>query len=191
MNKRIIGSIFGKRSISYFSILKGTAGRNRQVFLCGLTVLLVHFLALNVYAGKSEGPEGASSKDEVTEILQYDFSNLSALSVEKLEDLLREVEAAIPQAGLTAQKIQKDLYDARTDARTHPSVLELRSKIDELKKKIEETINNLPEVKAKADASMAKKQEMLELMQLRTKLLGILSQKERSAKGAVSVKVDS
>ena len=178
MNKRVSGSVSGQQTVLSF-LSRVTDSASLAGALC-ISILL----ASTALAAEPTSELSPSSDERITEILQYDASDLSALSVGELRDLASEVEAAIPQAGVAAQEMQKQVFISRREALSDPAVLELQAQIGELKRKIEQTIDGLPDVKAKTEIAELKKGQMLDLMQFRTKVLATISQKERGVESA-------
>lgn len=97
----------------------------------------------------------------------------------ELKELLAQSETSLPAMGKASTEKNNELRDARIAAdREAPEIRALYKQIEELQGKIAAVTDTLPGVKEKLDAYNASQSALFEEMQFRTKLMGLIRQRE-------------
>lgn len=102
--------------------------------------------------------------------------DLSALSVDKLKEKLADIESRIEQASKDIVEMKKEALAMRQRARqTNENVRAIIVEIESLKKKIETTLDEVPEIKARRDGVETSKNSLVALGKARQKILKLIA----------------
>lgn len=102
-------------------------------------------------------------------------------TLDELKELLAQSEASLPTMGKASSEKNNELREARIAAnREAPEIRALYKQIEELQGKIAAVTDTLPGVKEKLDAYTASQSALFEEMQFRTKLMGLIRQRENA-----------
>ena len=108
-----------------------------------------------------------------------------SLELEKLRELLKQTEEALPNMAKDSTQRNDELREARISAsREAPEIQALYKEIEALQIKISAVTDTLPGVREKLDAYNEAQSALFEEMQFRTKLLGLIRLKEKAVSPA-------
>ena len=111
----------------------------------------------------------------------HDQEDLNKLSIAELREKAKAIEAGIPEIAKEAQELAGQLRELRIAAQQNEAVLAVRAEMAELQRKLEKVIDELPDVKAKAEEVAKAKTKLFEEMQLRTRVFGLIAAAEKKA----------
>ena len=142
------------------------------------------------FAQESTGAPAAATANEPAPTSPFLEANQKAAaradgikdqSLEEWKALLKQTEEALPALGQAATARNNELREARIAAdREAPEIKALYKQIEELQGRIAAVTDTLPGVKEKLDAYSQAQSALFEEMQFRTKLMGLIRQRENA-----------
>lgn len=110
------------------------------------------------------------------------LDGLKDLELVELNKLLKQTNESLPALGKSSSELSAELREARNKAdREAEEVRALYKQIAEIQAQIAAVTDTLPGVREKLDAYNAAQATLFEEMQFRTKLMGLIRQKEQAA----------
>lgn len=123
----------------------------------------------------------SNSPDATTNSLDVRVAALAKLSLDELRAAFDSAEKKLPEIAVEVQAKEDALRELRIASQQHESILAIRKEIAALQQKIETTLDELPDVKAKREEADKVRQTLSDEMQFRTTLMRLIGAKEREA----------
>lgn len=115
------------------------------------------------------------------------MESLQELELDELKGMLKQLNDSLPALGKKSSELSAELREARNKAdREAEEVRALYKQIAEIQAQIAAVTDTLPGVREKLEAYNAAQATMFGEMQFRTKLMGLIRQKEQTGAATVS-----
>ncbi|MBU1692930.1 MAG: hypothetical protein KKC51_03090 [Verrucomicrobia bacterium] len=153
----------------------------RPVCFVPFFLLLCLLMAAPCFAEEAAAPAPTPEPAVVPDTLETKVAELASLALDELRAKAQAIEENIPKLAAAAQELAGQVRELRIAAQQSEAVLAVREEMAALQRKLEQVIDELPDVKAKAEEAVKAKAKLFQEMQLRTRVLAVIAAAERKA----------